>query len=290
MKDIIYFDQEGINSILAQLNAGYIEQHSTTLTSGQVNAVSHSDEAGTKAGVNAIFQATVNMRAVDNAGETLSETSADLMNKMIGDYALDLLLEDEALNWSHSIESTGEGDLVDITTNLTLLDFNVVAQLTNPESVQEFINSSSDEFKEYKRLKEKKSRNKVELATLKKLESSVKLADVWNEWSQYGRVGSIAFPNSIITSFPGGISFSDENKFRLNKAQMFMLNQSKRKARIIGQVTQIQENVRYDGHFPAIDLSDYALVPSYLSEILLGGSALLQTNDRIIKALAIYFE
>ncbi|MEE6705822.1 hypothetical protein [Weissella confusa] len=290
MKDIIYFDQDGINSILAQLNAGYIEQHSTTLTTGQANVVSHSDEAGTKAGVNAIFQAAVNMRAVDNAGETLSETSADLMNKMIGDYALDLLLDDETLDWSHSIESTSEGDLVDITTNITLLDFNVVAKLTDPDSVQAFINSSSDDFKEYKKLKEKKDKKKEDVARLKKLESSVELADIWNEWSQYGRVGSIAFPNSIITSFPGGISFSDDNKFRLNKAQMFMLNQSKRKARIIGQVTQIQENVRYDGSFPAIDLSDYPLVPSYLFEILLGGSALLQSDDRIIKALAIYFE
>lgn len=293
MKDIIYFDQEAINSILAQQNAGYIDNQSTSLTQAETNTTNHTDSATSSLGFNALMQASVKINASDNAAEAVSETSSDLLNKMIGDYSLDLVLNDDSIDWKTEISDSEAGDFLTISSDISLVDFELISKITNPDTVDKFINSSNDEYKEYTQLLKKKSKSsltKEERTRFQLLKEKTALPDIWNQWSTYGTMGSLAFPGTTIISFPGALAFADKNKFRLNSAQIFMLNQADRKARIIGQVTQIQKKVRFKGDFPTISLSDYGLVPSYITEILLGSPLLLEAGDRLIKPLAVYFE
>lgn len=296
MKDFIYFDQNAINSFLAQNGAGYIQTVANSNEKKKANTTTHEDEADFTMAIKAILNAGTSIKSTDMASEALSKTQSDLINKAIGDYSLDLVLSQNP-DWNENISQSQNGEYFKITSSsCKFIDFNLVGEITDPKRMADFINSSSPEYEEYKKMMKKKGTKgqkltSEELLRLKTLEKEIALPSLWNQLSQYGKFGSLLFPNSLIFKINGGLAFIDSENLRLNTSQLYMLNSSERNMVVVGQVSQIQKHVHSDGQMENdLALSDYGKVPVIMSEIILGSSELLNEGDRIFRPFAIYFE
>lgn len=295
MKDFVYFDQNAINSFLAQNGAGYVDSVSKSKEKADSNTKTHEDDADLTMGIKAILNARLSMKSSDLESDTLSRAQSDLINKAIGDYSFDLLLNQNS-DWKNDLLKADNGDYFKInSSSCKFIDFNLIGKLTDPEKIADFINSSSEEYAQMQKLKKKKATKKTlsgqEREQLKSLEEETELPPLWNQLSQYGKFGSMLFPNTLVFKIDGGLAFIDYDNLRLNTSQLYMLNSSNRNMVIVGQVSQVQGYVHSDGIMEdGLALSDYGKVPVIMSEIILGSSELLNKNDRIFKPYAIYFE
>ena len=294
MKDIIYFDQSAINSALSQLDGGYAVNKSISATDSEQSTEEHIDTGKMNVGASAIIKAAAAMESSDKAGASTTRSNTDLINKIIGDYSLDILLSDENIGWKGSIEEATEGDFVNIETEFSMVDFDLIQKVTNPESISDFIHSTDDEYQELKQLETKKTKHKnltsQENARLKILKDNVKVDPIWNTLMQFGRFGSLLYGETIVTNFKGALSFTNRNNYRLTTPELYMLTSAGRKARFIAKVTQVQGVVHDDGAIDEIAPHQAGLIPKVMTEILLGSSKMLHEGDRILNVYAIYFE
>lgn len=294
MKDIIYFDQSAINSALSQLDGGYAVNKSISATDSEQNTEEHTDTSKMNVGASAIIKAAAAMEAGDKASASTTRSNTDLINKIIGDYSLDILLSAENIGWQGSIEEAAEGDFVNIETEFSMVDFDLIQKVTNPESISDFIHSTNEEYQELQQLETKKAKYKnlasAENNRLRILKAKVKVDPLWNTLMQFGRFGSLLYGETIVTNFKGALSFTNRNNYRLTTPELYMLTAAGRKARFIAKVTQVQGVVHNDGVFDAIAPHQAGLIPKMLTEILLGSSNMLNEGDRILNIYAIYFE
>lgn len=295
MKDIIYFDQSAINSTLSQLDGGYAVNKSISATDSEQNTEEHTDTSKMNVGASAIIKAAAAMESGDKASASTTRSNTDLINKIIGDYSLDILLSDETIGWHDSIKEAGEGQFVNIETEFSMVDFDLIQKVTNPELITDFINSTSDDYQELKQLEDKKSgkSNRLtaqEVARLKTLRDNTKLDPIWNTIMQFGRLGSSLYNETIVTNFEGSLSFTNRNNYRLTTPELYMLTAAGRKAHVVAKVTQVQGTVHSDGLVDQINPHQAGMIPKLMTEILLGSYNMLQEDDRILNVYAIYFE
>lgn len=145
-KEILYLNNNLVNSLLAQHNKGLVSGISSEEASQ--NTMSKENEIGgsigTKAGVDASaglgkilshFDANVNGELqAGQSGSTqrrkeLSESQRDIINTTFHDYTLELLIKDQESAIMDNIPGTSIGDIIQIKTNSKLFDFELMSEL-----------------------------------------------------------------------------------------------------------------------------------------------------------------
>jgi len=144
-KEILYLNNNLVNSLLAQHNGGLVsivsseDSSSKKMTKG--NEVG--GEISTRVGVDASaglgkilshFDASVNgeLTAKEdghiNRSNELSEGQKDIINKTFHDYSLTILLEDQAKSLKTDVDSAQIGEIVKVKTLSALFDFELLSE------------------------------------------------------------------------------------------------------------------------------------------------------------------
>lgn len=323
MKEILYLDTDNMNSLLAQLDQGIINDYTleeTTQTSQGTTAQSAlGTEFGTKAGLSLDtgFLPGGGLNFSVNAGgnESESEISSykiiegqrDLLNKKFHDYALNILLN--KLNDNNMIvkENYGEGDLIKITGKFDFYDFSLIRIASDPLLWKELI--SWEEFgrettitvqeakKVYekvmagKQLTKKEQENKDEALTthLKNVEIQ-NIVDVMSKLAVHSSTTDKLFKDLTFIKSSNLVGLLKKQFLRESTESLSFRGSNTREATFIGRVIGIKEVVIDGTNLQDFSPSEINKIPNILLDILLGSFDILEVGDTLISPIAIYYE
>lgn len=306
IKDYIYLDEDSLNSSLAQFERGLIDSYSSESKTKQSNTNGQSTELS--GGFNGFFG--LGISGIKHSKTTVEETSADsqkeIINSIIHDYAVDRLIdrciENHLLN--KSVKSSNEGDFILLITDFHIYDFEYLEDIMSESNLELFRKLSLPDDIRKKQVSlnalRKKSSNRDGnfKAQVKSMQDKIDQAnmknevifDILNTIHLLGKFAKSAFNDSILVRGDNSIFLCKKQKFRMNRSQLAMLNDSKRKISVLGIVEAVKYNINTLGSFDKINPNEINKIPSMLSEVLLSSFNIIENNDRLIKPIAIYFE
>lgn len=302
IKDYIYLDQRLLNSTLAQYGEGLI----INSIIGEETNESRSEEenSSTDYGFDGFFG--FGAKAVNTLFEghisELSNTQQNVIESAFDDYAVDMLIDilDKESKLGENISDAAEGDYFLIDTPFRIFDFEILENSTG-NSILEIMKSGElvlleSQLSEYKQMN-RNNKTPQSTALIKKFEKKVLKAR--NEAAQanatyininnFAKLGLSLFPDSIIVKVDDGVVYCDENKFRVNRSQLSVLNDSKRSIKVLGIISAIKDKVHPEGDFGEQEPNKINEIPTMLTDVLMSNFSIIDSNYRIIKPIAIYF-
>lgn len=324
MKDYIYLDMNLANSYLAQIDEGILKK----IVSGEGQSDSNQEnggetigkEAGGSVGVPSIFAGSgkFTKTEVDTFATVSTKNSSELIETAMDDYSIDLLIK--KLNKSgleKSLENSNEGNFVLINVPFRFYDFEFMHNSLN-KNFFKAIGLENDQSKQVKEIEEKlkeydkqirlmnKPNKKKSLPTealqsfeelkfernkvAKQLEEKKESIDIVEMLRVLSEFGDSLFPNSIILSSEGYLAYCNRANMRISQAQLSAISDSKRMVYILANISNVKGKVKTGGQFKNFQAMDLNIIPSLFTELLLGSFGLLESGDRILRPIAIYFD
>lgn len=313
MKEIIFLDDNYLNSVIAQLDEGVISSYSKI--DGTQGAITNTKETGDSKGLEGIVQigARYVKEVKETSGTELTNSQEKVIDYVLNDYSLDILLKKtkDFQNFSSDIESASEGDFVQFEDFFNLYDFDLISTSTSSDNVDFMKNQSIAEFKTKKKefdkkiaearkqLKKIQGQSKASfLSEIKILENELsRLEDeAIDPFNTLTLISSMAkYMNSItagnlLIKTKKSFTICERDKFRLSSGQLSFLTESTRKINIFGTVTAIKENTHPEGNFNEFESDELGKIPSTLADVLFSNFQMIKAGDKIVRPIAIFFE
>lgn len=303
MKEILYLDNNLVNSFLAQENSGLIAKNVKSL---QTN-LTESETAGNSSGVNAnvsvplISGVSANGSTNSNSSTSYSKVNLELQEHAIHDYALDLLLEKIKIDE----QTFEEGRIVKVNDQIKVFDFNRLEALMDEKMVKLFDRNSQENMEIDKQITALRksplySKNKPALEKkINELKSKKRAEDIEYEnfkpVKNLGIMGNALFPESCLIKVANLVCICPKGNLRINDATLSLYSETTRKFHCLGIVIY----QRGEGHIienedgTIVQLSTETIAassPTIVMDILLDNFNLSAKGDYIIRPIAIYFE
>lgn len=307
IKDYIYFDEELLNSTLAQYERGVIQKKVDAQDSSQSN------ETGTESisilGVDLgipLSKVKSSLQETRHDIEKVTEGSSELVEKVFGDYLLDRLigLTKEHKHLKTEVASSIPGDFVIFEGKVQFIDFEYLKNTTSTEAIDVMSLGSEDD--ELTVLKNKvrdlqidhKSRplNAIQKKQLATIEYEIEnyRSEAFSNFEMINTVakfGAINYPNTILFSFEHALAICEKSKYRVPSETLSFISELNRPLKVLGLVTGVKEKTHPEGGFDDFQgLGDIGKINSILTDILLSNLGLLGDGDKIIRPIAIYYE
>ncbi|EMF0512625.1 hypothetical protein Q3E60_10120 [Enterococcus faecium] len=324
MKDYIYLDMNLANSYLAQIDKGILKKivngEALANTNQENGGDTISSEGGGSLGIPGVINSNGKMTKTefDTFSTISSKNSSELIETVLDDYAIDLLINKlREKRLIDSLRNSSEGDFVLINVPFKFYDFEFMQKSLNDNFFKAIgINNNKNEeikgieelLKEYdKKIKiynQPKKKNKLSAEQLqefkkiksqknelsKELEKAKESIDIFSMFKILSEFGDSLFPNSVILSHKGYLAYCNRHNMRISQAQLSAISDSKRNICILANISNVKENVNKDGQINDFQTIDLNILPSLFSELLLGNFNLLESGDRILRPIAIYFD
>lgn len=328
MKEILYYDEETLNSVLSQFGQGIIkslqmeqnETSSDTLMTSEDGKIDSGLSMSLKLSSGALPGGEVNLGGKFGgqsgvsfgSSQTLSEGQRDVIEKIFHDHALDLLLEKLHEKYSLSTNSTTlfEGDFTYVKGNYRFYDFELLTKISNPEILKNIMKIGDDSVKENERDKIIKFGKKVEAGDIKRLtknevdnqeEYLAKYQSILTEQaadSAFTMINTLSkYTNEVMSGlilFKIGnyIVIGHKDKMRMaSEALSFRADSSGRELKVLGKVIgKKDENYDLGNLLADFNPVDFDKIPSIMLDLLLKSLDISKTGDILIDPIAIYYE
>lgn len=298
MKEYIYLDNNQLNSILSQVDGGLLHRFSEGNSSGSSKKLN--TEKAVSKGLDGVLQFGVKYvnEIKEGSDIELTKFQEKALEYALDDYAIDLLLDkiESYDNFTTNIEDAKEGYIVYFSSDFNLYDFELIQKLSEDKTV-DIVFEDDDICEIKKQLKQYKSKAKNMPNSMKDeiaaLEEKVKSYEsTKNGFKLVNRIASLSnrlFNGDKILKTNQSISICRKENFRFSNSQLAFLPFSKRKVKLLGLVTSINNS------FPEGDLNNFQTqeldkIPIMLYDAFLANFNLIEQNDRIIIPVAIFFE
>ncbi|MCL0330676.1 DUF6414 family protein [Apilactobacillus xinyiensis] len=274
INEYIYFDDQEISSILAQVNRGYPSVLKTSVSDTQgterrndinpkislkgESKIPFIGKGGTQAGIagthsHSTTNSNINQSAVDSEYE---------------DYALNVIEENlrEIICEDICNENIQEGNLVKFSSDFNFFDIKQLKDLYNSKSFMQVSLSNKQNKKEKDAV-----RNDI------------------NNFKNIINALSISYEDTMLLEAKDSVIIAKESKIRMSHSQITMLDFTKRKLTVLGRVESIidkEENELKNiiNNVDKINKMMPALSISMLSELFE-----LKKGNKLIKPIALYF-
>ncbi|MGX6994066.1 hypothetical protein CBF34_07220 [Vagococcus penaei] len=303
MKEYIYLDEDALNSILSQTDGGLLSAFSKSKEQGSVR--SESSTENTERGIDGpwILGAKYLKEFSNESGIELTKNQQKTLDYVLSDHAVDYLLDklNSFSNFKTDITKTNEGDIVYFQTEFSLYDFSLIKEITSPENTIMFTDLDEKEKKQIEKLKKdiKTWRGQVKKhpeikKEIDKAESQIKeFENRLNNFSMIHQAANFSeniLGGSLLIKSNSSVSLCKKEAFRLNKGQLAMLVDSKRKIKIFGTVIANKNKIHKDGEFGEFKSDEMNKIPAMFTEIFLSNFGMINEGDKIIKPIALFFE
>ncbi|MDR4317904.1 Uncharacterised protein [Niallia circulans] len=317
MKEILYLDTDLMNSLIAQIDKGIINNFSHEQWEQQIESAGQQTSRGKSAGINASastgtnalpgFNVSLGANIGNNGNETSVESKSfldsqkDILNKAFHDYSIVLLIEKlKEKELIKEIDSTVEGDISLFTAPFNYYDFEMINNMIDLESLRFMMsqNYSEKDLLEAQRIIKKKNptvaeREKKEWA-LNVInedlgtEAAIKGFKLINVVSGYF---SKTLGNLSIIKTNNVLGIINKNSLRISSEALYLRPDKKRKvtilARVIGNKKKVSTKIEEKFDFSPENLD---IVPEFMFDVMLGSFNILKSGDYLVTPIAIFYE
>lgn len=313
MKEIIYLDTDNLNSLLAQLGKGIIndftEEDNISHTQGESSKSKKGVNNETRAGITPII---LKRNEYSDEQETTStkviEGQRDLLNKQFHDYSLNILLE-KLKEHDLIVESDfKEGDIIESMGKFDFYDFSLINKAANAEQFLKIMeledieddsdNNISD--KEANTIIQKIQRNQQ--LTKKQESHKDEAMRIHLKNQERNNITEIMKGLEIVSSTANGL-FSDLTLFKTNNIigltkkeflresaeSLSFRSDNTRKAKFIGRVIGVKDKI-FDGEDFEFEPAQINKLPNMILDILLNSFNIIESGNLLISPIAIYYE
>ncbi|WP_273709803.1 DUF6414 family protein [Leuconostoc mesenteroides] len=292
VKDLIYLDQDLLNSALSQIDEGLITSVKSTETDSESSGTNSqiTGEIGIQAGV----KSSINSRFTTNSN--VSSAASEMIDTAFHDFALDLLIDKLSDKLQTDESKAKSGEFVLFNNAFNILNFNFLKTLTEENIFPDTVKFMNDLINKPQIQELRKEKNKLPVAN--KHIFDTKIAELQDEinneksarngfkmLNKLSVVGDALYPNTTI--FTSGASFllAQNSELRISESQLSGLANTERKLHILGIVTDKRKIDEID--FDNFSVNTFSKLPDFLANSVF--SDLVQENQNIVKPIAIYF-
>lgn len=323
MKEIIYLDTDSMNSLLAQLGQGLIDNYaveeSAATTEGSSSSTDLGVEGGFKAGVKVDTGAFpggsmdfgFNSGGAETEGEInskeVTEGQRDLLNKRFHDYSLDILimkLKQADLIKENNIQ---EGDIIQSEGQFDFYDFSLINKAANAETWNEIMsweNHQSDHHftdKEaatiYNKIKNGQELNKrekrIQSEAITAHESKLQrkeITKIMGMLELHSSTTDKLFKNLTFVKTDNLVGLLKKESLRESTESLSFRGKNTRKAKFLGRVIGVKDEVVDGSYLDNFSPNEINKLPNILLDILLRSFNILELNDILISPIAVYYE
>lgn len=309
MKEYIYFDEDLINSTLAQLDKGLIKNISEG--DEQTNSQNSGGSKDVNTGIDGIVGFGVQLtQQISKFNSTeYSATQNRMLEYALNDYSVDLIISKIAQTekFVDNVTQAEEGKIIVFSGEFSIYDFDLIKQITDESIVSILVDDNYNE-KDLKKLESQinqaKSRVKKQpqlaedihvleerLSKIKStIDSNKKAKTGFNIINKVSKVADSILGGSIFIKSDNSLSLCKRECFRLSQGQLALLTESKRKINILAIVTAIKDEIHPEGITGDFEPNNMNSIPSLLTDIFLSNFNMISEGDRILTPMAIFFE
>lgn len=305
MKEYIYFDEDLINSTLAQLDKGLIKNISED--DEQTNSQSEGNSKDTNFGLDGIFGVGVQLTGqISKFNSTeYSATQNRMLEYALNDYSVDLIISKIAQTekFIDNVMQSKEGNIIVFSGDFSIYDFDLIKQITDESIISLLADdnySEKDLIKFEKQLRQNRSKVKntpqiaEEIQRLEEVISAIKSnkesKKAYNIINKASKFADSILGGSIFIKSDNSLSLCKRECFRLNQGQLALLAESKRKINILAIVTAVKDEIHPEGISENFEVNDMNSIPSLFTDIFLSNFNMISEGDRILTPMAIFFE
>ena len=303
MKEILYLDNNLVNSFLAQENSGLIAKFVTSLQTNLTESETNGNSLGVNANVSVplVSEISANGNTNNNSSTSYSKVNLELQEHALHDYALDLLLA----RIETDKQTFEDGKIVKVNDSIKVFDFSKLEVIMDKKLITLFDKNYQENMEIDEQIKEiqnkpsYKGNKQLYAQQIKDLKSTKHDEEInyenFNHARKIGIMGNALFPESCLIKVANLISICPKENLRINDATLSLYSETTRKFHCLGIVIY----QRGDGHIKesedgTIDqLSPETIAASsqtMIMDILLDSFNLSAKGDYIIRPIAIYFE
>lgn len=309
MKEYIYFDEDLINSTLAQLDKGLIKNISEG--DEQTNSQNSGGSKDVNTGIDGIMGFGVQLtQQISKFNSTeYSATQNRMLEYALNDYSVDLIISKIAQTekFIDDVTQAEEGKIIVFSGKFSIYDFDLIKQITDESIISLLVDDNYNE-KDLKKLESQinqaKSRVKKQpklakdirvleegLSEIKStIDSNKKAKTGYNLINKVSKVADSILGGSIFIKSDNSLSLCKRECFRLNQGQIALLTESKRKINILAIVTAIKDEIHPEGTTEDFEPKNMNSIPSLLTDIFLSNFNMISEGDIILTPMAIFFE
>lgn len=309
MKEYIYFDEDLINSTLAQLDKGLIKNISEG--DEQTNSQNSGGSKDVNTGIDGIMGFGVQLtQQISKFNSTeYSATQNRMLEYALNDYSVDLIISKIAQTekFVDDVTQAEEGKIIVFSGEFSIYDFDLIKQITDESIVSLLVDDNYNE-KDVKKLESQinQAKNRVKkqpqlakdirvfeerLSEIKStIDSNKKAKTGYNLINKVSKVADSILGGSIFIKSDNSLSLCKRECFRLSQGQLALLTESKRKINILAIVTAIKDEIHPEGITGDFEPNNMNSIPSLLTDIFLSNFNMISKGDRILTPMAIFFE
>src|SRR5699024_10553835 len=319
LKEIIYLDIEIMNSLLAQLDEGIVNnftlEQSSQITEGEETGSIKGKTAGLSGGLNfdtgllpgGSFGINGTMGHTGDENENYSrgilEGQKDILNKAFHDYALNILLqklkENDLLAKNDTVMT--EGDLFLGESTYRFYDFDLIRKSVDHKALEEImlfdVNNSNMDINEARRIHKKKKpsareRKLKETARLtgEKYDNNKTIINIIKNFNTISSFGSQLLEGLTLIKANNKIGLMKKNFLRESVEALSFRTDKSRKIKYLVRIIGEKEYL-YDGsNLPMFDVEDLDVIPNMMLDIILGSFDTFREGDLLVTPIAIFYE
>lgn len=323
MKEIIYLDTDSLNSLLAQLDQGLIDNYSVEESAATTEGASTTTDLGVKHGFKAgvrfdtgalpggSMDFGINGGGQENEGQISStevtEGQRDLLNKQFHDYSLDILinkLQKENLIKKSNIQ---EGDLIQSEGEFDFYDFSLIKKAANAETWSKIMSWEDIEVKRnftdkeaanlYNKLEKDKDLTKKEERIRKEaVEVHIKnvererITQVMGMLEIHSSTTNQLFKDLTFVKTDNLVGLLKKEFLRESTESLSFRGKNTRKAKFLGRVIGVKNDIVDGSYIKDFSPNEINKLPNILLDILLGSFNILELDDVLISPIAVYYE
>ena len=298
MKEIIYLDMKLINSLLAQLDQGLILKQIVEENTSQSNHEETSSKKGKS--VSGKLDVAVASGALSNSKEEIDKSALvysngnrELVETAINDYSLDLLIN-KISPLITDIDGCSEGDFIKEEDYFKSYDFSLLKNAMDMKSLEFLLSDEKEAYEKINKelLKLRKQNPTKNKERIKELQEQLEVSTICN-FERLHKLSS--YVESLLSDckiFKLGktLSICEQKNIRIPRSSLSLLNNSKRKATIIGIVASDIENETNFEKFTDDPNQLLSHGSSTFINIVTSSFAITQNGDKFVRPIAIYFE
>lgn len=320
MKEIIYMDTNIINSMLAQLDEGLINNFTLESSSQETNGETTQSTRNSNGQLNADIKVSTGILpggslkfgARKGSGGTESELyttsilegQKDILNKAFHDHTLEILIR--KLNEKNLLAEGNteykEGDLFFYESTFKFYDFDLLKNSLNVEAMKKMyyidIEHSDLNYQDAKKLLNKRNptaaeREKIKEATLvvATVESFKPVELMYGQLHTVGKYASELLSGMALIKAGKNIGLISKDSLRESSQALTFRIENSRQAKMLFRVIGKKNSVIDENTIiPELAENDLDKVPNMMMDVILGSFKIIQAGDYMVTPLAIYYE
>lgn len=303
VKNIIYIDNDLLNSTIAQNDGGVALSKSDSLSNTKTESESNDGKASLSAKIKAPFsEVEAGLGGGVGNRTDVSTAESQLLDTVFHDYSLNILLDELSDELKTTENDLSINDYVVFNSNFSAYDFQQLKNVTDLDVFNKFEASmnlaNQDEIQELKeKIKQLKKAPNKDRTTIAKIEQEQKglehslgdTGDVFKLLNGFANLADTLYPNTVLFSTDNSITLANKKNFRISTSQISSLSNAIHEIKIFGIVMSKQNSDT------TTDMSNFApetinTIPNILSNVLLDSFNIAKQGTNIILPIAIYFE